>query len=311
MKLVNLTSINLLQIQIFVKAAEYGSFNKAANDLNLSASMVSKKIAALEAETGLYLFIRKKNKVLLTPSGRELLSSWRRLLGLFNASLEDAHRVQSVQGYSLTFGLGSSVNANKFFVPLMRKYQETHGSFTPRVEMRPGFDLIRELITDYLDVIFLPLFMGETLERYAELKSKAIIICPLYAGMLPTNPLAKKESLAVSDLKTQRFVMPSHIEVPEYSQMMLELCKKAGFAPRIARYVENETATTLNINFDDEVFVPDEYFHEFNSSHFVYKKLEGTESGIIMTWKKEAKREVKRFANYALDYFTDLQNGNL
>lgn len=58
---------------IFVKAAEYGSFSRAANFFNLPQSNVSRQIAQLEEDLGARLFHRNGRGVSLSEVGQRLL----------------------------------------------------------------------------------------------------------------------------------------------------------------------------------------------------------------------------------------------
>ena len=68
------------QLNHFVSVAEQGSMSAAARQLLLSQPTLSRSIRALEEETGVPLFERKNNHLLLTPAGRHLLPEARRLL---------------------------------------------------------------------------------------------------------------------------------------------------------------------------------------------------------------------------------------
>jgi DNA-binding transcriptional LysR family regulator len=58
---------------VFVKAAEFGSFSRAANFFNLPQSNVSRQIAQLEEELGARLFHRNGRGVTLSEVGQRLL----------------------------------------------------------------------------------------------------------------------------------------------------------------------------------------------------------------------------------------------
>ena len=65
--------INLKQLEVFVTAAEYGSFTRAADVLYLSQSTVSSHIRGLEETLGSPLFDRSaKRKVALTETGERI-----------------------------------------------------------------------------------------------------------------------------------------------------------------------------------------------------------------------------------------------
>jgi len=66
-----LLDINLKQLEVFVAAAEYNSFTKAAEMLYLSQSTVSAHIRGLEDALGVTLFLRSaKKKIELTEAGK-------------------------------------------------------------------------------------------------------------------------------------------------------------------------------------------------------------------------------------------------
>ena len=74
----------LATIQAFEAAARFGSFDKASEELNISASAVGKRITALEALIGASLFARGARGVSLTAAGREYLEQVRTALGLLS-----------------------------------------------------------------------------------------------------------------------------------------------------------------------------------------------------------------------------------
>ena len=72
-------SIRLEEMRSFAAVADEGSFSAAARLLGRSQSVVSTHIAGMENELGFRLFIREPAPV-LTPAGRELLPSARRVI---------------------------------------------------------------------------------------------------------------------------------------------------------------------------------------------------------------------------------------
>jgi len=62
---------SLTALCVFESAARFQSFTKAADELALTQSAVCKQIAGLESFLGLPLFTRIKQRIVLTPAGRE------------------------------------------------------------------------------------------------------------------------------------------------------------------------------------------------------------------------------------------------
>ena len=73
--------IDPVSLQHFVAVCEEGNIARAAVRESLVASALSKRVAALEAEVGVPLLIRRRRGVELTPAGQALLARAREVLG--------------------------------------------------------------------------------------------------------------------------------------------------------------------------------------------------------------------------------------
>lgn len=67
------SDINLNLYRIFYEVAKYENITKAAENIYLSQSAISKAIKRLESELNTKLFVRNKSGVILTDKGKELL----------------------------------------------------------------------------------------------------------------------------------------------------------------------------------------------------------------------------------------------
>ena len=76
----------LQQLAVFVRAAESGSFSRAARELGLSQPSVSRIVGELEERLGTTLLLRTTRRITLTHAGALFLERARELL----AGLEDA-----------------------------------------------------------------------------------------------------------------------------------------------------------------------------------------------------------------------------
>ena len=64
--------MELKQLEIFCKIADYGSINEAARKINMSQPPLSYQIKQLEGELGVELFTRSSRGVELTKAGKLL-----------------------------------------------------------------------------------------------------------------------------------------------------------------------------------------------------------------------------------------------
>ncbi|MBP0484537.1 LysR family transcriptional regulator [Sagittula salina] len=72
--------VDYLGLEAFVAIANYGSFQRAAEGLNLSQAALSHRLRKIEEDLGTALLTRSNREVSLTAAGQELLPEARKLL---------------------------------------------------------------------------------------------------------------------------------------------------------------------------------------------------------------------------------------
>ncbi|WP_020186293.1 LysR family transcriptional regulator [Methylopila sp. 73B] len=88
----------ITSIQVFARVAGLGSLSGAARSLDMSQTMATKHMAALEDRLGVKLVHRTTRKITLTEAGRRYLESGERIL----AELEEADAVASAERLEVT-----------------------------------------------------------------------------------------------------------------------------------------------------------------------------------------------------------------
>lgn len=118
------------QLTVFVRVADLGSFNKAAETLFISPTAVMKQVNALEKHLELTLFIRGRRGVTLTPEGQVI---YRHACRLFQESAQAIREARAAAVYAArTFRVGTSIlNPCK---PFMDLWDRLSGQF-------PGYQL--------------------------------------------------------------------------------------------------------------------------------------------------------------------------
>ena len=74
--------MTLNQLVSFITVAQFSSFSKAAQHLNIVQSAVSHNVAMLEKELNVQLFVRQKHFIYLTQAGEMLLEDAVKILNL-------------------------------------------------------------------------------------------------------------------------------------------------------------------------------------------------------------------------------------
>ncbi|NTF45516.1 LysR family transcriptional regulator [Rhizobium rhizogenes] len=125
---------DIVNLQAFECAARHQNFSRAAEELNLTQSAVSRQISELEQQTGLKLFERVRQRVVLSEAGLRLLPEVKDLLlrseRLMIGAVASGQMKLSLKVATLpTFG-------TRWLVPRLGHFLEEHRDVAVTVESR-------------------------------------------------------------------------------------------------------------------------------------------------------------------------------
>ncbi|MCD2513157.1 LysR substrate-binding domain-containing protein [Comamonas endophytica] len=121
---------------VFEAAARHESYTRAAQELSLSQSAVSRQVQTLEQQLGIGLFRREGRTVKLTEAGRRYAAELAAALGRIRAATLQAMSYQSGGGVLRlatlpTFG-------SKWLLPRLQGFYEEHPGTTVHIHSRIG-----------------------------------------------------------------------------------------------------------------------------------------------------------------------------
>ncbi|WP_431274549.1 LysR substrate-binding domain-containing protein [Variovorax ureilyticus] len=118
----------------FEAAARHESYTRAAQELALTQSAVSRQITALEVFLGIALFRRTRHGVALTPAGADYARQIARQLDTMERDTLDAMARQG-QGGSLQLAAVPTF-ATRWLIPRLPDFAEKHPDITVHIETR-------------------------------------------------------------------------------------------------------------------------------------------------------------------------------
>lgn len=193
-----------LQISLlrFQEVARCGSIRAAAERLFVTPSALSRELQKLEEDLGVTLFERRARGVALTAAGkvylnhvRDTLNGIERMRSELDA-LQGLHRghvsVLSVEGY-----------ASDFLAPVIAQFQDRYPNITFALRITGAGSVVEGIASGEAD-IGLVFNLQPTEEMHVALHMHV----PLLAVMAPAHPLARRKSLSLSQLATQRLALP-------------------------------------------------------------------------------------------------------
>ena len=132
----------------FEAAARHTSVSRAAEELHLTQSAVSRQIRQLEEQLGVELFVRERQRLQLSPAGKVLLDYTGKLF-----ALRDQASAAVMGGKPAgDFALGTMYSTAAIHLPaLLARYHKQYPAVNLQVQSAPSGELLEGLLTGRLD----------------------------------------------------------------------------------------------------------------------------------------------------------------
>lgn len=232
--------MNLYQFREFLAIAEFGSFEKAAEELFITQSSLSKHIKKMETELGTALFDRSNRQTVLSPSGKTLLPYAKKIADLESQYLEALHSDSVTSQYILNVGTVDYIaayNISDLFV----QFQKKHPTIQLNIACQGPFAIYQGLINNTFDLAFYRHSADDYLENFSYLPfsdDQLVLVCPV------SHPLAKRRSVSLLELQDEKLI--GFQKNTFLSQFVLASCRDAGFEPHIS-VISQRTANQIEL----------------------------------------------------------------
>lgn len=194
--------MTLLSYQIFQTVVEQGSFQKAAQILNLTPSAISHAISTMERELGFPLFNRNKNGITLTGYGENLQPY---ILSVLNSDSKLQQAVSEFNGLthgSVKIGTFSSV-CTSFIPDIVTEFSRKHPGIEIKIYQGTYDDVYKWLKTGVVDIGFL-----------SESSRKELTLTPVYEDeLLVVTPKSYKTG-------SKKYIEPSRLNGEKFISQM-------------------------------------------------------------------------------------------
>ncbi|MFC5470011.1 LysR family transcriptional regulator [Cohnella suwonensis] len=228
--------MELRQLQYFVQVARLQHVTKAAEELHVAQSAVSRQIHRLEEELGVRLFMQRGRNVQLTPVGQLFLRRAETVLGDLDRAVLEIHEFLDPEVGEIRLGFPHSLGIH--LVPqVVAAFRKLHPNVKFRFRQGMYPSLIRDVVDAEVDIAFISPFP----EKNGHVTGEIVLTEELFAILPDSHRLAKAESIKLSELKDETFVLFGS----GYSlrPIVWDACKEAGFTPNIG--FEGEESGTI------------------------------------------------------------------
>ena len=234
-------ALNLDLLRSFFAIAEFGSLSKAAEQLHVSQSTLTRQVQALEAETGGQLLERGHSGVALTAAGHALLHGMRPVVARADIVVSEVRKLTRGQSASLRIGYLMSA-AGEYLNPALAALRRARPETKVRlVDLSPG-EQLAALRRGELDVVVLGNINGAIAREFFV---RRIATLPVVVALPETHALAGSEDIALADLRREMLVGANPEDIPGFNSWVIQLCRRAKFRPK---FVENADSLTHTLS---------------------------------------------------------------
>ncbi len=223
------------RLAYFAGVARTEHVTRAAQELNVPQSTLSRAMVRLEQDLGVDLFSRHGRTVSLTPAGRTFLTSVERALAEVRRAADEVRADADPTTGKVAFGFLHTMGVET--VPgLLQAFRADHPRIRFSLVQNYGEAMIEKLRAGELD-----LCLTSPVPDAPDLVARRLDEQKLRLVVSVDHPLATRKRIRLAEAAEETFVTLE----PGYGLRRItdDLCKGAGFTPRIA--FEGEEAETL------------------------------------------------------------------
>ncbi|MEW6644710.1 MAG: LysR family transcriptional regulator [Pseudomonadota bacterium] len=194
--------MNLKRLQAFHAVFSTGSVTEAARRLHLSQPAVSRLIADLEHELGLSLFIRQRQRLVVTSEGRAFFREAERALAAVNQIADIARDIRTLQGAHLRV-VAPMIVAFGLMPAVVKAFVGEHPKARVSLEVR-HMDEIADWVTSG------PFDAGITVMPFddARIACERLATVRCLLALPRDHRLARKPHVRLNDLDGERMILP-------------------------------------------------------------------------------------------------------
>ncbi|TCJ02076.1 LysR family transcriptional regulator [Cytobacillus praedii] len=214
--------MNIQKYMAFVKAAEFGSFTKAAESLDYTQSGISRMINDLETEWGVFLFERGRAGISLTSDGLKLLPQLKRICNEYEILMMQIEDLHDMQSGMIRIGTFSSV-ASHWLPNIIRIFKKDYPKIDFELLLGDYTEIESWIQNGRVDFGFVRLPVKAELETIFLEQDRLLVVIP------QNHPLANCEKLPINDLLNSPFMLLEKGAKAEIS----EIFEKHHISPQV------------------------------------------------------------------------------
>lgn len=289
--------MELLQLKYFMKVAKVQHMTKAANELYISQSSLSRTINRLEEDLGVELFKRDGRQIKLNEYGNIFLKRVEKAFYELEEGKIEIKELLGMKSRTITVGATITMLLPDVFKEFLR--------INPNIKFQL-FQLSTKEIEKRLEEGTIDFAISTP-----PIKKKGVISIPLkkdkfFLAVDKDHPFSKKKSVKIKEIKNEPIIALTTDYI--FQENIKNLCIENGFEPNIM-FESNDIEVMFKLVLDNfgVAFMP-EYWWDTDRTNFPVKiELSdvSTERTISLSWneKNTLTKDLEEFKTFLIHFF--------
>jgi LysR family transcriptional regulator, transcription activator of glutamate synthase operon len=220
--------MELRQVQYFLGVAQAGTFGRAADDLHVAKSALSKQIKLLEDELGAELLHRGggRREVELTEAGEAFLTE---AVTIVEAMDQGRERVRGLSGTTrgrVNVVIAQGWDAWPGWAEMIAEFRRRHPALVTTITQTDSVEAIVGAVAS--GAADLGVAADSAVPEAPGVAIDVLHSEPLHIAVAPGHALAGRDRVALAELRDESWLLP-----PIEHSIVTRVAEDAGFAPRV------------------------------------------------------------------------------
>jgi DNA-binding transcriptional LysR family regulator len=200
----NRMKVDMLGVEAFIAVADTGGFTRAADQLHITQTALSRRIQRLEDFLGLALFERTTRTVALTRIGAEFLPQARRLLGDLRGALAEIRETGKALRGDVTVACVPTVGVH-LLPAILERYAQLHPSNRVRILDHSSLLVVEAVLRREAE-------FGINMQgpAHPELTSRPLMSDRMVLVCRKSHPFARRARIPWKELEGETLILPGY-----------------------------------------------------------------------------------------------------
>jgi DNA-binding transcriptional LysR family regulator len=297
--------MNILRLKYFVDTAGCENISKAASENFISQTAMSQQISNIEKELEVKLFYRDKGRISLTPAGQSFYEDAVNILELYEQAVTRCRREHSMQTQRSTIVIGILTSScHDYLEAVINRFGKCYPDVRVRLVQCSFSGMRRDIENGTLDMCICPTFNVENLKNVSiktVFRENMGFLVPL------SDPLAKKSSVYVREIKDKPIIMTS----PEFAgvsyERMLEQREIDGHKPKIVELVSSAEIHRMMVAIGRGcAFLPERIgIYDHSKCRMLHINDSVDSNDYAVAWRKQPDKILSCFYKMLVSFFSE------